>query len=421
MAKSSPNPLTILHVRPSDPRRTAIVEYADHFRRALDRVPNAAVVDFLPSDLSEKIDSQSDREAVKVYVSRLAKPYREWKTPLVVHVEEGNSLHREFWAGVQLQKALPRARFFCTIHDPPTLSSNPFRYVNTEYEGKTPIRLCDVALTKGAETMVGFLRHRVEARFIRRCEGVAALKDGGVEAMRNHSLFRGAKLLRINHAFSFDSLASSARGETGASTSESKKDLTTALFGFIGPDKGIEDLLVAFRNLVQRLEREKSPLTQRLKIFGASPPTPHGKAYVEELRNRISGLFRADRIEFTPGFVENDERDRLLGGVDIMAMPFRPVRKVVFSSAGLIRGMALGKAIVASRSGMIEEEIVDGENGLLHDAGDVDALSDCLYRLTLDASLRKRLGDSARQHIMAEHAETPLAKELEQIYRDNKS
>lgn len=416
MPEDLPTPTTILHVRPSDPRRSAIVEYADHFRRALDRIPDAAAVDFLPSDLTEKIDSHADCEAVKKYVARLAAPYQKWKAPVIVHVEEGNSLHREFWAGVFLRKLLPKARFFCTVHDPPTLCSNPLRHVHTEFEGKTPVRFCNVALTKGAETTVRWLKRRVEKRFVRHCDGVLVLKDGGLNALRGHPLFQGANLQRLNHVFSFDSLGARPAGPDAKQKTDDSSNLTVVFFGFIGPDKGLEDLLDAFEILTGRLEKEGAPCKPRLKIFGAAAPTAAGKSHVEEIRRRAAQLSRPETVDFSPGYVERDERDRRLAEADVMVLPFRPVETVQFSSAGLIRAMGLGKALVASRTGTVEEEITDGETGLLFNASDPGGLAECLHHLALDAPLRRRLGQNAQRHIRAEHSEQAVADRLAGIY-----
>ena len=128
MPLAPPMAQTILHIRPSDPTRTAIAGCADDFRAVFDAMADAEVVDFLPAELSETIDSRAARRAVERFVDRAADgllaSQPEGAAP-VVHVEMGNACHREFWAARQLRKRLPGARFFCTVHDPPTLIPFP--------------------------------------------------------------------------------------------------------------------------------------------------------------------------------------------------------------------------------------------------------------------------------------------------------
>lgn len=75
---------------------------------------------------------------------------------------------------------------------------------------------------------------------------------------------------------------------------------------------------------------------------------------------------------------------------------FIPSRIEPFPRVGL-EAMALQRCILASRSGGITEQIIDGESGLLADAGDYDTLAACLQRLLADASLRAQLAQGARR------------------------
>ncbi len=62
----------------------------------------------------------------------------------------------------------------------------------------------------------------------------------------------------------------------------------------------------------------------------------------------------------------------------------------------LVETMAMGKAIVATRTPTVESYITDGETGLLVEQGDVAGLKRAIERLLGDASLRQRLGTNAR-------------------------
>ncbi len=62
----------------------------------------------------------------------------------------------------------------------------------------------------------------------------------------------------------------------------------------------------------------------------------------------------------------------------------------------LLEGMAVGRAVVASRVGGMPEMIVAGQDGILVPPGDVPALEDALIRLLQDLPAARRLGQAAR-------------------------
>jgi glycosyltransferase involved in cell wall biosynthesis len=474
--------LRILHVRPFNPARTAIAEYACHFAKALQLIPGAEVSDFLPPSLSEDLGSGQAREAIRDFVERAAGPLQDASEPVLVHVEEGNALHREFWAGYYLQEVLPRARFFCTIHDPPKFCSNPYRYVATEFGGRTPVRMLNVALTKAAETLVQWRKRRVESRFARRCEGAFALSKTGAETLRRHPLFRGVRVHYLPHVFDLESLgiadcglriADSPIRDCGLRTAElgpqhsalstqhsalssqssvlspqhsalstqhsalssqssalstqdsalstqhsalsSQDSVLTVLFCFLNAGKGIETLVDAFEILLDRLEGEAAPARQRLLIFGGVAPGERAARYVAGLGERIAQSRHAARIELRPGFVPDEERDRALAQADVLVLPF-PATPVPFSSAGAVRALALGKAVVAARANTIPEVIRHGETGLLFPDNDPAALAEALHALTLDPALRARLGAKARRMIQEHHLPDRVAQALADAY-----
>lgn len=62
----------------------------------------------------------------------------------------------------------------------------------------------------------------------------------------------------------------------------------------------------------------------------------------------------------------------------------------------VLEAMAYGKPVVGSRMGGIPELVVDGETGLLFDAGNVNQLREQLEHLMLDPELRRKMGMRAR-------------------------
>ncbi len=62
-----------------------------------------------------------------------------------------------------------------------------------------------------------------------------------------------------------------------------------------------------------------------------------------------------------------------------------------------------GRAVLASRVGGIQDQIINGESGvLLDDPSDLDAFADALSALLTEPARRKKLGDAARQRVVKE-------------------
>jgi glycosyltransferase involved in cell wall biosynthesis len=104
-----------------------------------------------------------------------------------------------------------------------------------------------------------------------------------------------------------------------------------------------------------------------------------------------------ERLRGSPvRLVEPDpDGSTFLAGLDVVAIPSH----YEGSPLTLFEAMALGRAVVATTIPGIREVIDDGRNGLLVPAGDARALGLALGRLVEDASLRERLGATARRDV----------------------
>ncbi len=78
----------------------------------------------------------------------------------------------------------------------------------------------------------------------------------------------------------------------------------------------------------------------------------------------------------------------------------------------LMEALACEVPVIASRLSGIPELVIDGETGLLVDAGDADALATAIERLSQDPALRRQLGASGRAHVIAEFSERSNAERL---------
>jgi glycosyltransferase involved in cell wall biosynthesis len=78
--------------------------------------------------------------------------------------------------------------------------------------------------------------------------------------------------------------------------------------------------------------------------------------------------------------------------------------------------LAAGRALVASRVGVVPEILTDGVHALLVPAGDAGALAAAVGRLLGDPALRKRLGEAGRSLVLQRYSGARLAQALEGHY-----
>jgi glycosyltransferase involved in cell wall biosynthesis len=78
--------------------------------------------------------------------------------------------------------------------------------------------------------------------------------------------------------------------------------------------------------------------------------------------------------------------------------------------------MALGRAVIASRTRGPEEVVDDGRTGLLLAPGDEDALAAAMVRLIDDAATRARLGAAGEAEVREHRSAAGMAARFAQVY-----
>lgn len=78
--------------------------------------------------------------------------------------------------------------------------------------------------------------------------------------------------------------------------------------------------------------------------------------------------------------------------------------------------LAAGRALIATRVGVVPEILRDGEHALLVPAGDAAALAAAVGRLLADASLRQRLAEAGRRLVLERYSGERVAAALEAQY-----
>lgn len=151
--------------------------------------------------------------------------------------------------------------------------------------------------------------------------------------------------------------------------------------GFIGsvlPSKGVHLLLSAVRRL-------GDPSVIRVDVWGEVLPFHNDRSYGERLAALRQGY---ESVIALHGRYANEDVPGILAGMDVLVVP-----SIWYEAFALtIREAQLaGVPVVTAAHGAMAEAVRDGVDGLLFEAGDVDALAAALRRLVDDPLLLERL------------------------------
>jgi glycosyltransferase involved in cell wall biosynthesis len=141
-----------------------------------------------------------------------------------------------------------------------------------------------------------------------------------------------------------------------------------------------------------------------------------------QLRHSLLESFRALKLEkhvtFT-GALPHEEIPGVIRQFDIALAPYpRLDHDFYFSPLKLYEYMACGVPVIAAKVGQIAEVVSHGKTGLLHEAGDLDALTRDCERLLSSRKLRASLGSAAASLIAREFTWDHNAKRITALARD---
>lgn len=179
------------------------------------------------------------------------------------------------------------------------------------------------------------------------------------------------------------------RGRSGSARLDSLPREFILFAGDLSEDKGVDVLLSAHAALAQApplvlVGRRCSPhLALAAKNVVVLDPLPH---------DDLLAALRRSSVAVVPSITPE-----------------------TFGLAAL-EAMAVGRPVVASRTGGLGELVVDRETGVLVPPGDPDALGAALAALLADADLRARMGRSARERA-AEFSASAVVPRVEAAYR----
>ena len=172
--------------------------------------------------------------------------------------------------------------------------------------------------------------------------------------------------------------------------------------GWVEPEKGIQELLEAFRRVAQGRD-------VHLNLVGDGHAMPLAREFVEanglQPKIRFSGWLNAD------GLVEAYKE------ADVLVLP----SWAEGLPNAMIEAMAAGLAVVITRVGNVPDVVRDREDALLVPPKDVDALAAALAEVVDDAALRTRLAhaghDLAGREFAVESAVERILLAVERVRR----
>ncbi len=168
----------------------------------------------------------------------------------------------------------------------------------------------------------------------------------------------------------------------------------------LNPEKGHRYLLQALAEVVK-----VEDLDVRLYLAGEG-------SLKRDLERQVGELGIEGCVEFM-GLVR--DVPEFLRGVDIVVLPSVGAEGLPMT---ILEGMAMERAVLATRVAGAPEVIEDGVNGLLVEAGDVGGLAEAITRLARDKSLRERLGKAARATIEKGYSIEGVVASIRGLYRD---
>lgn len=162
-------------------------------------------------------------------------------------------------------------------------------------------------------------------------------------------------------------------------------------FGHLRPMKGIEQLLQAFRVLLER--------NQYAKLLIAGSPHAHDRLdYLRNLRRLVLNLGLSSKVRLE-SFVPEDRLNKLISASKIIVLPYLD-DGFIEASGALARMMDYGKPVVCSNIPKFKGEFRDQSTYVIVETKNIIAFAETLNSLLQDAHLReekaKRLKEVAK-------------------------
>lgn len=217
------------------------------------------------------------------------------------------------------------------------------------------------------------------------------LKDDlKVKDQRIELVYSGIDMYRFSKDFSDTEIAATKKylGLSGK--------MVAGTIGRLSPVKG-QKFFIKAMSVVLKKRADAAGL-----VVGNGPEGP-------SIKSLAMALGIDDRISFIDSVIDTRQ---VLSAIDVFVFP--SVKEGL--GIALLEALAMSKPCVASRIGGIEDIITDGENGILTEVGDSNAIADAVLKLMSDEGLRYRMGQSGRRLVRERFNLDRMADDIAKIY-----
>ena len=208
------------------------------------------------------------------------------------------------------------------------------------------------------------------------------------------------KLAVIPHGPFFFDLSGDASDETRAELQVAPGQHVVLWQGILLPYKGIDLLLQAW------VKVERLPVDLCLVILGTGDP-----ALIADLQAQARRLGLRN-VRFHPRFCTAAQLVSAYRLAEVVVYPYRAIT----TSGALATGLALGKAIVASRLPVFEELLTDGEDAFLVDPEDATEMANAILEIVRNPELRASLEASVKKMRFGEQMWHTIAQDTLKLY-----
>ncbi len=147
----------------------------------------------------------------------------------------------------------------------------------------------------------------------------------------------------------------------------------------------------------------------RFLIVGDNSLIDLNRSHYAEVATRLNELGIADRFIFTG---HRTDVSRLIAAMDLFVLS---THREGFPLS-ILEAMAMGKPVVATSVGGIPEIVTPGVTGYLHQHGNSKELADALLRLMDNREEARRMGASAREHVLQNYSRQKFEDEIAETY-----
>ncbi|MBI1802518.1 MAG: glycosyltransferase family 4 protein [Chloroflexi bacterium] len=193
---------------------------------------------------------------------------------------------------------------------------------------------------------------------------------------------------------------------------EGQNGLTVGMVARITPVKGHEAFLRAARQIVAS-PAGAAPHTRFVVVGGCLPQYEAFRLSLLQLRHEL-GL---DSALVFAGYLP-ERVPEIVRSFDVSVLPTTAREWREGLGQVILEAMALGKPVVATRSGGPSEVVMDGVTGYLVPTGDIDEMAAAILRLLNDEGLRLRMGRAGRERVVQHFSLARGVEAIQSLYRE---